>query len=384
MCFTKGANLKTYKFENISLEISGPSLVGSNEGHFWFPTVHPLGGSDVLCGVVLSADVAQGEWPASMFLSRDSGDTWSHAADIESYGHTSVQRAEGEILLMPYETWPREAGDKRNGSAKGTIITMTGKGEVASVRAPMQFLGFPRDLADYHETELSLMNNGNILKLRDGSLLTTVYGKFAGEEKCCVWCLTSADGGTTWNYLSTAASWKDTPGAKEGPDESATVRMADGNLMCVYRIGSGRDQLFHKSVSTDQGRNWSKPESIENAWSVQPRLTSIGDHLLLLSGGRPGLFLWVCADGLGQNWHRISLAAHHNEFFDDPEFHYEEGVCSGENQPTPTQTTSYTGLSAIGPDEAVLCYDRLANGWQPSPGPWGSKSAAFAVRIRVS
>jgi len=376
--------MKNYKFENVSLDISTPSLVGSNEGHFWFPTVHPLGGSDVLCGVVLSADVAQGEWPASMFLSRDCGDTWAHAADIDSYGHTSILRAEREILLMPYETWPLEAEDKRNGSASGTIISMTGTGEVSFVRTPMQFLGFPRDLANYHEVELSLMNNGNILELSDGSLFTTVYGHFAGEEKCSAWCLSSHDRGTTWNYLSTVASWKDTPGAKEGPDESATVKLADGNLMCVYRIGSGRDQLFHKSISNDEGRNWSKPEAISNAWSVQPRLASIGNHLLLLAGGRPGLALWVCADGLGRNWQRISLAAHHNEFVDDPALHYEEVVCSGESSAVPTQTTAYTGLAAIGPNEAILCYDRLANGWQPSPGPWGNKSSVFAVRIRMS
>jgi hypothetical protein len=373
--------MKTYKCENIDLEISAPSLVGSQQGHFWFPTIHPLGGADILCEVVLSPDVAQGEWPASLYLSRDSGNTWAHATDIDSYGHSSNLRGERELLLMPYETWPLEPGDSRNGAASGTIISMTSNGQVSSERMQMKFLGFPSDIADNPKTGLCLMNNGNILKLSDGSLFTTVYGKYAGDEKCSVWCMTSADGGVTWNYLSLVASWKDTPGATEGPDESTTIRLADDTLMCVYRVGSGRDQLFHKSISADEDRNWSKPEAIPGAWSVQPRLTSIGS-LILLAGGRPGLFLWVNADGCGKTWQRISLAAHHNEHSDDPAFHFEKQVCSGEGRADPAQTTSYTGLAAIGPDEAILCYDRLANGWNAAPGPWGNQSAVFAVRIR--
>ncbi len=375
--------MKTYRFEGINLEISAPFLVGCAEGHFWFPTVHPLDDSNIICEVVLSADVAQGEWPASLYLSRDSGNTWAHATDIDSYGHTSFLRAEHELVLMPYETWPLEPGDRRNGSAKGTVIRMTDDGDVSTDRVAMQFLGFPKDISDYHKNELTLMNNGNILKLSDGSLFTTLYGNYAGEEKCSAWCLSSPDG-ITWTFLSLIASWKDTPGAKEGPDESATVRLTDGRLMCVYRIGSGRDQLFHKSVSADEGQSWSKPEAIAGAWSVQPRLASVGEHSILLAGGRPGLFLWANEDGTGGDWQRISLAAHHNELFDDPAFHFEEEVCSGEGRAKPTQTTSYTGLAAISPDEAILCYDRLANGWDAAPGPWGQKSAAFAVRIRVA
>ncbi|MDP6359249.1 MAG: hypothetical protein QF473_29280, partial [Planctomycetota bacterium] len=115
-----------------------------------------------------------------------------------------------------------------------------------------------------------------------------------------------------------------------------------------------------------------------------PRLTSVGEHSILLAGGRPGLFLWANEDGTGGNWQRISLAAHHNELFDDPAFHFEEEVCSGEGRADPTQTTSYTGLAAISPDEAILCYDRLANGWNAAPGPWGQKSAVFVVRIRMA
>ena len=375
--------MKFYEFDDFGFEISTPSLVGRGEGHFWFPTIHPVGGKDVLCEVVLSADEAQGEWPASLFLSRDSGDTWSHAADFENYGHTSAKHGEREVLLMPFETWPLEKGDKRNAKASGTIINVTDDGTVTTERAPMKFLGFPKDFAGYHEDELFLLNGGNILNLSDGLLFTTVYGKYADEEKESVWCLTSKDGGLTWEHLSRVASWRDTPGAKEGPNESATVKLAGGGLMCIYRIGGGRDQLFHRSVSTDEGRTWSKPEPIPNAWSVQPRLTSIGDDLVLLAGGRPGLFLWVCADGEGRDWHRISLAAHHNELYGDSSLHYEEVVCTGEERVDPTQTTSYTGLEAIGPDEAILCYERLANGWQPAPGPWGTESAVFTVRIRV-
>jgi len=50
---------------------------------------------------------------------------------------------------------------------------------------------------------------------------------------------------------------------------------------------------------------------------------------------------------------------------------------------SPAQSTSYTVMVRLGPNEALLCYDRLANGWQGAPGPWGTQDMLFCLRIRA-
>ena len=174
-----------------------------------------------------------------------------------------------------------------------------------------------------------------------------------------------------------------TPGTSEGPDESNTARLPDGRLMCVYRVGSGREHGYHASYSTDDGGTWSKPQRMTNSWSVEPQLVCLENGMLLLSGGRPGLMLWVCTDGEGEKWQMLSLAQHHNAACSDPILHFEANCVAAAHVGTPSYTTSYTGMKAVGPDEVLICYDRLGNGWQGAPGPWGLYDVVFTARVRV-
>ena len=41
-------------------------------------------------------------------------------------------------------------------------------------------------------------------------------------------------------------------------------------------------------------------------------------------------------------------------------------------------------MIALGPDEVLISYDRLGNGWTGAPGPWGETDAIFCVRLRVT
>ena len=246
----------------------------------------------------------------------------------------------------------------------------------------MKYLGFPRDLADYHEGELCVLTNGNIIPLRDGRLFTTMYGTLAGEGRYTNFAVTSSDSGFTWHFHSIVASWNELPEAKEGPDESNTVRLADGRLLCVYRVESGK--AYGKSYSSDEGRSWTAPERMEGAWSVEPRLERLDNGVMLLSGGRPGLFLWVCADGEGKRWQPLNLAEHHNACLADPALKYSDAFCEAREPVKPAQSTSYTGMCRIGADEVLICYDRLANGWAGAPGPWGVRDVVFSVRVKAA
>lgn len=373
---------KQYTFEGITLEAGTPVEVARRGGHFWFSTLHLFSPSDLLCEVVLTADKAQGKWPASLFRSTNGGGSWKTALDIESYGPVSIAHSPQGLSLMPYELWPLNPGDKRNAVADGTLISIDRDNRLSAAPLPMRFLGFPRDLDDYHVKELTLLTNGNILSLKDGRLFATTYGKFVDEPKWNVFAVTSEDGGQTWRFLSIVATWKDVPDEPEGPDESNTARLPDGRLLCVYRVGSGKSHLFHKSYSSDEGQTWSRPARIEGAWSVEPQLVCLNNGLLLLSGGRPGLFLWACADGKGDRWVKLNLAEHHNALVRDAGLHYSAAFCGAEEAVKPAQSTSYTCMKALGPDEVLISYDRLGNGWQPAPGPWGETSAVFALRVR--
>ncbi len=359
-----------------------PVLVGQTPGHFWFPSLHALGMDCLFCEANLADDRAQGRWPAVLVRSQDAGQNWVRSVEPTTYGPCSTIYAPDRLLLMPYETWPLSLGEKRGARADGTLITCGLDGGLSAEAAPVQYLGFPFDLEDYFQGELMLLNNGNILSFSGGRRFTTLYGRIAGEAKDSVFAMASEDGGLTWHFQAVVASGKDIHGANEGANESNTVRLVDGRLMCVFRTGSGQD--LHKSYSIDEGGAWTKPERMPGVWSVEPQLARLENGLIVLSSGRPGLFLWVCSDGEENGWERFNLAAHHNAAFPDRSQHYTDAFCQADPQVSPALSTSYTGILAMGPHEVFVCYDRLGNGWGGAPGPWGGTDAIFCVRLQIT
>jgi hypothetical protein len=365
-------------------ELSTPVEVGRATGHHWFSSLHALSATEILCEVVCSADVAQGQWPATLYLSRDRGDTWHHAADIDSYGPASLRLDPTRLLMLPYEQWPLTPGNRRNTRADGTIITYA-DGTVTAEPTPVRFLDFPEDLDHYNQDELFLLTSGNVLSLADGDLFTTLYGRFGTDTEnhhydCVAVC--SDDGGFTWHYRSHVATWRSMPGSPEGPNESNTVRLADGRLMCVYRVGWNRQQHYHRSFSADEGHTWTQPARFDDQWSVLPQVLLLDGGALVLTGGRPGLMMWVDEAGQGDAWTPINLAEHHNRALSNADLHF-GAPCVEISGGYLDHTTAYTGLVPIGPDEVLVSYDRLGNGWEGAPGPRGAHDTVFSVRARL-
>ncbi|GAG30312.1 unnamed protein product, partial [marine sediment metagenome] len=152
---------------------------------------------------------------------------------------------------------------------------------------------------------------------------------------------------------------------------------------CVYRVGSGRDQHYYFGTSGDDGATWTKPRRMDDQWSVEPQLVCLDNGALLLTGGRPGINLWVSPDGTGETWHHVSLAAHHNEDFADASLHYADECVTAASPGDPAHSTSYTCMKALSADEAIISYDRLGNGWAGAPGPNGPEDVVFTVRVQV-
>ena len=246
----------------------------------------------------------------------------------------------------------------------------------------VRFLGFPEDLAGYHEGELMLHHNGRIRQLAPQALLTSLYGKLEGQTKYRNFAAVSEDGGFTWHYRGTAADEDAFPDASAGPSESDIEILGSGDLLCVYRIGASQD--YGKSYSRDEGHTWTAPIRMEGMRSVQPRLCRLANGALILSGGKPGLFVWVSADGHGEVWQSVNLAKHHNHHMDDDERRFTDALCAAENEGRPRVSTTYTSIDVQGDDRLLISYDRLSNDWSGAPGPLGSVDQVFTVSLTVS
>lgn len=87
-----------------------------------------------------------------------------------------------------------------------------------------------------------------------------------------------------------------------GFSEPTVVEMSDGKLLCVARstLETVLTPLY-KSVSSDEGKTWSKPEPFTPN-GVDPSLIRLGNGTLVLISGRPGVQLRFCFDGEGINW----------------------------------------------------------------------------------
>ena len=164
-----------------------------------------------------------------------------------------------------------------------------------------------------------------------------------------------------------------------------------------------------RALSSDDGESWTAPVIMDGAhdgsggqWSVRPQLRVLSNGLIVLGGGRPGIKLWVCADGKGEAWRTIDIAQEHNALVraTRPELLYVPKVTNASSPFTgradPPNTSSYTsiyevfdaatGKSVGGASNStiVVSYDRLANGWGGPPGPWGEADTMMTMRITLT
>ena len=118
--------------------------------------------------------------------------------------------------------------------------------------------------------------------------------------------------------------------------------------------------------------SWSKAAPLPpDVLSAQPRAVVLGNGALLLTAGRPGVDLFVSADGFGRSWKRYSLPTFHNELVEmqkeDEDWKfcdaYEKAAANHTFQDDPhmgwSQSDGYNAIAAVGHDSALVCYDRM-------------------------
>jgi hypothetical protein len=244
--------------------------------------------------------------------------------------------------------------------------------------------GFPEPVANIVNPNRtrSAMNcfMGDIIRVGKKSMLANVVNYYeSNKEIASLETVISHDLGYNWKYLSTIASPKDTPDAEkgEGCDEACMIKLKNGDLVCITRVGNYRVPLA-RSYSSDEGKTWSKIERL-NAFSVMPQICELANETFVLASGRPGTFIWLSDNPLAKQWQSFDLINYHNSVMPKEE----QILLEGDN-PVKHQTTSYTAMIEVSPNRIFLVYDRMPFGWSPIPPDSGQKGQIFLVDISIA
>jgi hypothetical protein len=294
-----------------------------------------------------------------------------------------VPKEPDSLLCLPSEMFQRTPGDEHNYRGPyylfedgGDRMVMVPDGvRVVDFPWPAHLWPSPQPRDNWH---VGLFISGSALEI-GGRLLATGDLLKKGDNLWSVLLLASEDGGHAWRYFSTIAGPDRSLASQdsyEGPNEINMIQLADGDLMAVFRVGSGRKWNLQRAYSRDGGRTWTKPDVLP-AWSVSPELKRSENGTIVLSTGRPGIHLWLSTDPRATNWQDIDIVAYHNRWAPDPS----ERISSFQIKDRTTwQTSSYTALVEVTPNRLLLVYDR-----DPERAPVGPDdlSRVFVLPIEV-
>ena len=364
-------------------------------GYHWFADMAQFATGELLTTASAVAD--DGSLPihaVRVYLSTDQGRTWEYRYTVsEAQGAIKIARPDGDLLMVPGDLDPDPPGQWR--SFRGSYVRYQEGGQRIVIESGgARFEDLPRDIAPriagaaypgsanhgvFHPC-------GEPLEM-DGRLLTTAFLRFQGDDLTSTVVVESDDEGRTWRYLSTAAGPEAVPDSPIGTCEPSMIQLETGELMCVMRVGNGLDWKLVRTYSSDGGRSWSPVDTLP-AWSVRPRLLRLSNGVLLMSAGRPGIYLWLSTDPRGEHWQQIDLVAHHNQWAPDPGYTIiTEPYYTPLGQPSlrryRDQTTAYTSMVEIEPNRVLMSYDRVPFGWNPVPTDSDQRSRVCVLPLTV-
>lgn len=358
-------------------------------GRYQFPTIYRMADGRLICFVHVEADSAESYgMPQRILVSSDDGLSWreDRGAASQAYG-LSLPGSEWLVIdtppALPVEglalplaagtftsyrqpfslyRWPELSADLRRIFFKRyTKGTWTRESAVIADPGGMRYAvggRFPR------------IWWGNMEVKANGSLTAVTYPHISAEGppfhfECATW--RSLDRGRTWQILGRIPYRpveSDDPKAKDrdGFTEPAFTRLRDGSLYAVLRTtdGNGSGPIYAVR-SADGGRGWSKPAVIA-ANGVLPQLLRLGNGMLVLASGRPGVQLRVSKSGLANDW-------------SDP-----LDLLPPTSAKLDADSCGYTNLVALDSDTFLIVYS-----WFQKPDADGTpRKAILARRIRLT
>jgi hypothetical protein len=172
----------------------------------------------------------------------------------------------------------------------------------------------------------------------------------------CMSMLKSTDHGYNWEHVGTCKYKEEynIPSAieVEGFMEAALEICDDGSFFMIMRSGSlspfvigDDDHPAPKSYITysyDKGKTWTTPK-VFYEYGVLPRSVKMGDGTILMTSGRPDVYVRACYDGKGKEWDDVI------HVLDVPKEHYYkaywEYTCSNNSLCAYDDTTAYLTYS---------------------------------------
>ena len=389
-------NQKTFALKGIQVSLSRPVLVGRSKDYFWFPQIQRLPGDDLVAVIRTCADAWPFEDKSAVLWSSDRGMTWSKPHSYVGESFCQLVAPSGDLLLLPLMLYPRAGGV----GAPYHLIPK-GRREVQRARDEMIVTGLPRPfLSPYPEQGAVAFLDGQTLKTKDGKYLAPIYGYFKDFDSQVIrkesgeYLATTLDGGNRrkkynllaaesedgvrWRIRGTIADENCSVAGVEGPSESAICRLADGRLMCLFGQAKpfGKGKPYGQTWSSDEGSTWTTPIAASGPFSVEPCLAVMKDGTLVLSGGRPGLFLWFNADGTGKDWQQIDVRQYHNAY------HSGDAITEAQKRHD-KNTTGYAELVAVNDNQLLYIYDRIPNGWDPIPQGSPESFSVWVIQITL-
>ena len=348
-------------------------LVAVSADYLWFPTLIKRG-RELLAVMSHQSDTYHATFTAMGAWSDDDGRHWT-APFAMPWGDGPFTLPNGALQLLPFNLQTRDTSVDEFQSDAAFIEPNSRK--VIAIPNGVSIGGLPARVAEIDKTTGRgiLRMNGDTVPLRDGGFLTTAYGRLEGDERRRTMVLASRDG-RAWKYRPTVAT-ADTIPSGEGPTEASVCRLRDGRLMCVFRRAAYA--AYGQAWSSDDGLTWTKPAAMKIGHSVQPSLITMADGTLVLSGGRPGIFIWLDFDGTGERWQEVSLHAHHNAALPERQIPFIEKPKSSQDM----RTSSYTQVVALDERRLLVIYDYLPNGWLPLPPDSPQRNQVWCVEVTV-
>lgn len=367
---------KTIALQGLNVALSQPVLVARSKEYLWFPTLVRLEHGELLA--VMSNVPDECVRPkGSAAWSADGGLTWRCDKPLDGLysDHSPVRLKNGDRMMLPFYLFPVPGTDDSTGACS---IVRQGRSACDMLDPGVTVTGWPRPRGSLGSLPRGTAKpgkkdatdgfgfNGQSVELRDGDSLAMLYGYFQGTKRYSLAAAESEDG-RRWKIRSVIADEKCTLPGTEGPCESAVCRLKDGRLMCVFRMSAGAP--YGQCWSEDEGRTWTAPVAMAQARSVQPSLAVMKDGTVALSGGRPGIFVWINGDGTGKDWQAVDVQAHHN-------------TCIPAEQIG--GTSSYTELIPLDEHHLLAIYDRIPHGWSRIPETSRETNSVWVVRVGLS
>ena len=358
---------KQTELKGVRINLSQPALVARHRGYLWFPTVTRMVNGDLLSVATNYPDIPTENSIGYYSWSTDGGLSWS-TPFANNYCEVSLTLANGDVLLLPYYLRPAP----NHVMTASYFLCPLGKRELILKTDGIRVSGWDRpDRGPDPKLNLSsFVFNGQTQRLKDGTYVATLYGNYKGEKRTSLVLAESRDG-RDWRIRGTIADEHCKLPGNEGPSESAMCRMRDGRLMSVFRNASFVP--FGQAFSSDEGKTWSTPVAMPGVFSVQPSLQTMSDGTVFLSGGRPGLYLWVNADREGRVWEQVDIRANHNEFAKGDPI-----IRVGSN------STNYAEIVVLDDSHLLYIYDRVPYGWDKLPAKSSDTSSVWVVRLTIN